>query len=272
MRMSSCRSSVTSWRKRRRDLPLSPPLLRSCRQLVARTPQRREEVVVDHLPEHLDGRPLRPDDLVADDPRDDLVVADAPHRDALVPLDQRLGELVELLVVASLHVHLDEVEARRRRRPARTPRRAAASRGEPRGSRASRSRCRGRARGGSLWYSHGRHLLEHVELARDELQAERSAPQQAAAPRRARPPRRAPLPARPPSSRASARAPTTGAPSGTAARRDGTAPRASSAAPGGRPCAGSARSPTRPARAGSARRSPRESRSPRALRSILPLQ
>src|SRR5690242_21162517 len=85
-------------------------LFRTCRQLVPRAPERREEVVVDHLPEHLDRRPLGPDDLVADDPRDDLVVADPPHRDPLVPFDQRLGELVELLVLAPANVHLDHVE------------------------------------------------------------------------------------------------------------------------------------------------------------------
>src|SRR5262249_48515334 len=54
-------------------------LLRTCSQLVPRTPQSREEVVVDHLSEHLDGRSLRAHDLVTDHPRDDLVVADAPH-------------------------------------------------------------------------------------------------------------------------------------------------------------------------------------------------
>src|SRR5215831_6984263 len=89
-------------------------LLRPCGELVACTPERREEVVVDHLPEHFDGRPLRADDLVADHARDDLVMADAPHRHALVPLDQRLGQLVQLLVLASPDVELDEVEARRR--------------------------------------------------------------------------------------------------------------------------------------------------------------
>ena len=84
---------------------------------------------MDHLPQHLDRRPLCPHDLVADDAGDDLVVADPPHCDALVPLDERLGELVELLVVASLDIHLDEIEtflrhrsleclAERRRHPA----------------------------------------------------------------------------------------------------------------------------------------------------------
>src|SRR5689334_15023617 len=118
MRMSSCRSSVTSCRSVETSTAMSGYLrfgafllFRARGQLVARAPQRREEVVVDHLPEHFDRRALRADDLIADDARNDLVVADAPHRHPLVPLDQRLGELVELLVLTSLHVHLDRVEA-----------------------------------------------------------------------------------------------------------------------------------------------------------------
>ena len=42
--------------------------LRTGGQLVPRTPEGREEVVVDHLSEHLDRGALSPDDLVADDP------------------------------------------------------------------------------------------------------------------------------------------------------------------------------------------------------------
>src|SRR5580765_4518338 len=91
-------------------------LLRPLGQLIARAPQGREEVVVDHLPQHLDRRPLRPHDLVADDPGDDLVVADPPHRDPLGPLDQGLGELVEPFVLASADVDLDDVEPGRRDR------------------------------------------------------------------------------------------------------------------------------------------------------------
>src|SRR5438093_4895953 len=117
--MSSCKSSVTSWRSET-AVTLEPMswhlrffgffLFRPRSQLVPCTPQRRVEVVMDHLPEHLDRRPLRADDLVADDPRDDLVVADSPHRHALVPLDQRLGELVELLVLAPVHVDVGDRE------------------------------------------------------------------------------------------------------------------------------------------------------------------
>src|ERR1043166_7692656 len=101
MRMSSCRSSVTSCRSVETSTAMSGYLrfvaflvFRTRGQLVPRAPQRREEVVVDHLPENFDGGALRADDLVADDARDDLVVADAPHRHALVPLDQRRRDRV----------------------------------------------------------------------------------------------------------------------------------------------------------------------------------
>jgi hypothetical protein len=57
--------------------------------------------VPDQPAEQLHGRALRPDDLGADDPLDDLVVADAPERRALVPLGEQLGELVQLLVLAA---------------------------------------------------------------------------------------------------------------------------------------------------------------------------
>src|SRR5207237_656144 len=51
---------------------------------------------------------LRPDDLVADYAGDDLVVAEAPDRHALVPFDQRLGKLIQLLELAPAHVEVDE--------------------------------------------------------------------------------------------------------------------------------------------------------------------
>ena len=57
-------------------------------------------LLVDQPAEHLDRRALGADDLVADDARDDLVVPDAPRLHALVQLGQRLGELVQLLVLA----------------------------------------------------------------------------------------------------------------------------------------------------------------------------
>src|SRR6266508_1150621 len=119
-RMSSCNSSVTSSRSEMGVMLETMPwnlrlfaffFLGPRGQLVARTPQRREEVVVDHLPEHFHRCALRAHDLVADDARDDFVVTNAPHRDALIPLDQRLGKLVELLVLPRPYVELDEIEA-----------------------------------------------------------------------------------------------------------------------------------------------------------------
>ena len=76
--MSSCRSSVTSSRSDTVAISYASSSFARAGQLVACAPELREEVVVDQLPEHLDRRPLRADDLVADDARDDLVVADAP--------------------------------------------------------------------------------------------------------------------------------------------------------------------------------------------------
>jgi hypothetical protein len=133
--------------------------------------------VVDHLAQHFDRRPLRADDLVTDDPRDHLVVTDAPHRDALVPFDECLRELVQLLVLAALHVDLDHVEtglrdggfeslAQRRRdatdlAESRRVEAAPMAQHPPDGLVLPR-----------------RHLLEHVELRGDELQAKRRTAQQ----------------------------------------------------------------------------------------------
>ncbi len=115
-----------------------------------------------------------------------------------------------------------------------------------------------------------RHLLEHVQLARDELEAERRTAQQAQC--------RGDL----------ARADMAGGALDLAGGElqpelgglmDGLEEelvgmrlllRRLLQARAGRPCGGSARSPTRPARGGSARRSPRGSPSPRRVGSILP--
>ena len=56
----------------------------------------------------LHGRALCPDDRVADHAGDHLVVPDAPEVDPLVPLDHRLGELVQLFVVTTVHVDVGE--------------------------------------------------------------------------------------------------------------------------------------------------------------------
>ena len=144
-RRSSWRSSVTSSRS------VTP--LRPCDRAVSsfRTcPELREEDGLDEPAEHLDGRPLRADDAVADHAGDDAVVADAPLLAPLVELDERLGEPVQRVVLAPL-----DVERRRARGPP-SRRRAwnacaeARQRGAQRcASRASRSRSRARAPCGS---------------------------------------------------------------------------------------------------------------------------
>src|SRR3954470_18144651 len=78
------------------------------RQVVPHLPQLRVKLVLDQAAEELDGRALRADDLVADHARDDLVVTEPPDGDALVPFDQPLRDLVQLLEVAPAYVQLDE--------------------------------------------------------------------------------------------------------------------------------------------------------------------
>src|SRR5919199_783648 len=85
-------------------------LVRPRRELVPHAPELRVEVLLDQAPEQLDRCPLRADDLVADDPGDDLVVAEAPDGHALVPLRERLGELVEILELAAAHVQVEDRE------------------------------------------------------------------------------------------------------------------------------------------------------------------
>ncbi len=124
---------------------------------------------MDHLPQHLDRRALRPHDLVAYDARDHLVVPDPPHRDPLVPLEQSFGELVELLVVPSLHVHLDEVETRLR--DSRVA--CLAERGRDTPNLPEPGRVEAAAvpqHTADRLVLPGRHLLEHVELGRHVLE------------------------------------------------------------------------------------------------------
>src|SRR5581483_883070 len=81
------------------------------RQLVPHVPELGVERVVNQAAHDLDRRALRADDVAADRALHDLEVAHAPHGDALVELDQLLGEVVELLVLAAERVHLDERQA-----------------------------------------------------------------------------------------------------------------------------------------------------------------
>src|SRR5262249_56719751 len=87
--------------------------VRDVGQLVAGVPELRVELLVDQLGEQLDRRPLRADLALADDPPDHLQVADAPDADALVQLDEELGDGVELLEVAVALVELDDAEVLR---------------------------------------------------------------------------------------------------------------------------------------------------------------
>ena len=133
--------------------------------------QLGEEPLLHEPAEHLDRRPLRADDLVADHPRDDLVVADAPGLRPLVELHQRLGELVQLLVLPPRDVERAQVEAalaeervellaERRRPPAQL---AAAGRVEARAVTEDAA---------DLLVLPRRHPLEHVELRGHIPQAE----------------------------------------------------------------------------------------------------
>ena len=66
--------------------------------------------MVDQPAHHLDGRPLRADDVTADRALHDLEVPDAPVDHALVELDQRLRELVQIFELAPARVDLDQRE------------------------------------------------------------------------------------------------------------------------------------------------------------------
>src|SRR5438309_7243071 len=85
-------------------------LVRELCELGADVPELREHLLLDQAAEELDRRALRADRDLADRPRHDLVVAEAPDGDALVPLGQELGELIQVLVLAPARVDLDERE------------------------------------------------------------------------------------------------------------------------------------------------------------------
>ena len=226
-------------------------------------PELGEHLVLDQAGEQLDRRALRADDVLADDPRDDLEVAEAPDADALVPLGQQLGELVELLVLAAARVDLEQREPALAAQRRRTRRAAAATRGGSRGSRASRSPSRGRARAappGTPTATSARGARGSRRRTSAHAFARRSSRSRSGEVARLD---RAASPPRPRPTRASARAPTTGARSGRAARRGAPTRPGPSAARAARPCAGSARSRCRRRRAGSARTRPARRSSPR---------
>src|SRR5579863_4432559 len=78
-----------------------------------RPPQIGQLALRDQLREHGDRCALRPRGVLADASHDGRVVAEAPDPDPLVPVGQRLGELVEVLELAAVLVELDEIEPRR---------------------------------------------------------------------------------------------------------------------------------------------------------------
>ena len=151
---SSSRAALPEERGRRADAaevaaPERDPAAASLGQVqrgevVPHVPQLGVERVVDQPAHHLDRRSLRADHVAADHPLDDVEVPDAPDDDALVPLDQLLGELVEVLVLASARVDLDQRQARRSCAAWNASPSGFATRRSS-GSPASRSRCRGRA-------------------------------------------------------------------------------------------------------------------------------
>ena len=101
--------------------------LRPGRELVPDVPELGEDDRLHEPAEHLDRRPLRADDAVADHPRDDAVVADPPLLAPLVELDQRLREAVERVVVAPLARRAPRARAPPRGGARGTPARAAAA-------------------------------------------------------------------------------------------------------------------------------------------------
>src|SRR4051812_11245304 len=97
-------------RPRPRGRGRSVELLRRVRDVGARPPELRVEVLLHELPERLARGARRAAALAADPALDDLEVAQPPHRHALVELDQQLADLVEVLKLAAALVELDDRE------------------------------------------------------------------------------------------------------------------------------------------------------------------
>ena len=183
-------------------------------QLVARVPQLRIHLVLDQVAEQLDRRPLRPDHLVADDARDDLVVAHPPDGHALVPLDQQLGQLVELLELAAALVQLDDRDAPRRGGACGTPPRGWATRGGCSEARRVEPAAVPEDRAGSSACTPTATCARACRGGGGRFACTRPTGAAGGWPRRARPRRAGGSPPRPPSRRASATAPRTGGRSG----------------------------------------------------------
>src|SRR5436305_850275 len=86
----------------------SVALLGELGQVGAHRPEPRQQLVLDQACEQLDRRALCPDHVLSDHAADHLHVAEPPDADLLVPVDQRLGKLVQILVLAALRVDLEQ--------------------------------------------------------------------------------------------------------------------------------------------------------------------
>src|SRR5262245_57702128 len=176
-RRRSCSSAVDSARRLVVSTATLGLRLRERCQLVPDLPELRERRLRDEAAEELDRRALRPDDRVADRARDHLVVPHAPELGLLVELEERLRKLVQILVIASLDVELQDREARlaalhveRLPEPREDPPQLVpAGRVEP-GPVAEHL--------ADLLVLPGRHVLEHLELRDEKADAEGRAPQQ----------------------------------------------------------------------------------------------
>src|SRR5581483_8143772 len=180
--VATSRNRSPGWTRRRSTLQRRPApsvvLLGEVRQLGPDLPELGVELPVDELAEQLDRRSLGADDLAADRPLDDHVVAHAPRGRPLVELGQRLGELVEVLAVAALPVDVCEREPGvpaqgverlaelRRRVPDAVPARGVEAAAVPE-HRPDVGRVLPRG-----------HQLEHVEGLRDEAETEGRAAQE----------------------------------------------------------------------------------------------
>ena len=79
-------------------------------QAVPHRPELGEQLLRRHAHEHGHRRPLRADGAAADHPLHHLDVHRAPDRDALVELDQRLGEVVQRRMLGRADVDVGELD------------------------------------------------------------------------------------------------------------------------------------------------------------------
>src|ERR1035441_994139 len=144
----------------------------------ARLPQLRELTLGDQLSQHLHRCSLRSRGVLAEVARDGGVVAEAPDPDALVPVGERLGGLVELLELPAALVQLDELEPGRLDEAVEGPAGAPCRGGDGAKARRVKAAAVGEHDAYLLGLP-GRHLREHLERARHVVEREDRAAQQA---------------------------------------------------------------------------------------------